>query len=54
MRPVPEMYRGLWRRRLLETAGQADRRTTVYWLQTASLYGNFPSMLIPWNPSPQK
>ena len=34
------MYRGLWRRRLLETAGQADRRTTVYWLQTASLYAD--------------
>jgi len=40
MRPVPEMYRGLWRRRLLETAGRADRRTTVYWLQTASLYAD--------------
>ena len=34
------MYRGLWRRRLLETAGQTDRRTAVYWLQTGSLYAD--------------
>ena len=40
MRPVPEMYRGLWRRRLLETPALVDRRTTVYWLQTASLYAD--------------
>lgn len=40
MSSVPEMYRGLWRRRVLETAGQTDRRTTVYWLQTESLYAD--------------
>lgn len=40
MSNVPEMYRGLWRRHVLETAGQTDCRTTVYWLQTASLYAD--------------
>lgn len=37
---VPERYRGLWRRRLLETPGHSDRSTTVYWLQTGSLYAD--------------
>jgi hypothetical protein len=40
MTPVPEIYRGLWRRRVLETSGQVDLRTTVYWLQTSSLYAD--------------
>lgn len=40
MKPVPEIYRGLWRRRLLETSALVDRRTTVYWLQTGSLYAD--------------
>jgi hypothetical protein len=40
MTPVPEIYRGLWRRRVLETSGHVDLRTTVYWLQTSSLYAD--------------
>jgi len=40
MTPVPEIYRGLWRRRVLETSGHVDRSTTVYWLQTSSLYAD--------------
>jgi hypothetical protein len=37
---VPEVYRGLWRRRLIQTPAATDRTTTVYWLQTASLFGD--------------
>ncbi len=32
---VPERYRGLWRRTLLETPDQRDTTSWVYWLQTA-------------------
>jgi hypothetical protein len=40
MPTVPEAYRGLWRRRVLETPRLTDRDTTVYWLQTGSLYAD--------------
>jgi hypothetical protein len=33
--PVPQRYRGLWRRTLLQTPQQEDTTTTVFWLQTA-------------------
>lgn len=32
---VPERYRGVWRRTLLETPDQRDTTTWVHWLQTA-------------------
>ncbi|MBI3431300.1 MAG: hypothetical protein HY018_03680 [Hydrogenophilales bacterium] len=32
--PVPSTYLGVWRRSLLETAGQRDERSHVFWLQT--------------------
>ena len=32
--PVPEQYRGVWRRSLLETPDLRDTDTTVFWLQT--------------------
>lgn len=32
--PVPERYRGVWRRSLLATPGLRDTSTTVFWLQT--------------------
>lgn len=37
---VPDEYRGLWRRRLLETPAGIDRDSSVYWLQTATLYAD--------------
>lgn len=40
MSTVPPEYRGLWRRRLIATPQGVDRLTTVYWLQTASLYAD--------------
>jgi hypothetical protein len=33
--PVPERYRGVWRRTLLQTPDRHDTTTTVLWLQTA-------------------
>jgi hypothetical protein len=33
--PVPERYRGVWQRTLLETPDMRDTSTTVFWLQTA-------------------
>jgi hypothetical protein len=37
--PVPEAYRGLWRRTLLTTGdGRIDRDTRVFWMQTARLH----------------
>jgi len=32
--PVPDAYRGVWKRTLLETAGERDERSLVMWLQT--------------------
>lgn len=40
MPKVPAEYRGLWRRRLLQTPEHTDRSTLVYWLQTGSLYAD--------------
>ena len=40
MPTVPAEYRGLWRRRLLQTPQHTDRSTLVYWLQTGSLYAD--------------
>ncbi|MGA7800367.1 MAG: hypothetical protein WCC36_06110 [Gammaproteobacteria bacterium] len=38
---MPERYVGLWRRLSLEdAAGQVDRSTEVYWLQTHGLYAD--------------
>lgn len=37
---VPAEYRGLWRRRMLETPEHTDRSTIVYWLQTGGLYAD--------------
>lgn len=37
---VPDIYQGLWRRRLLETPSGVDRDTSVYWLQTRSLFAD--------------
>src|SRR5450830_1178715 len=34
MNPVPDRYRGVWVRKLLETPQQSDVRTYVRWLQT--------------------
>ncbi len=34
MNPVPDHYRGVWVRKLLETPEQRDDSTTVRWLQT--------------------
>jgi hypothetical protein len=37
--PVPQSYRGLWRRTLLTTGdGRIDRETRVFWMQTARLH----------------
>lgn len=33
--PVPERYRGVWQRTLLQTPTLRDTTTTVFWLQTA-------------------
>ena len=33
--PVPERYRGVWQRSLLQTPALRDTTTTVFWLQTA-------------------
>ena len=33
--PVPDHYRGVWRRSLLKTLDLRDTDTTVFWLQTA-------------------
>ncbi len=39
--PVPEWLRGLWRRRSIShSGGQVDNTTTVYWLQTESLFAD--------------
>jgi hypothetical protein len=40
--PVPLSHRGVWRRTLLTTAGNAvvDTDTEVRWLQTASAFGD--------------
>lgn len=35
MMPVPDHYRGVWARRLLETPQQRDEHTFVRWLQTS-------------------
>ena len=35
MTPVPDHYRGVWARRLLETPKQRDESTFVRWLQTS-------------------
>lgn len=35
MMPVPDHYRGVWARRLLETPHQRDESTFVRWLQTS-------------------
>ena len=35
MSPVPDRYRGVWARRLLETPQQRDEKTFVRWLQTS-------------------
>ena len=35
MNPVPEHYRGVWARKLLETPQQRDESTFVRWLQTS-------------------
>ena len=35
MTPVPDHYRGVWARRLLETPQQRDEHTFVRWLQTS-------------------
>jgi hypothetical protein len=35
MTPVPDRYRGVWARRLLETPQQRDENTYVRWLQTS-------------------
>lgn len=35
MTPVPDHYRGVWARRLLETPQQRDESTFVRWLQTS-------------------
>jgi hypothetical protein len=40
MTTVPDIYQGLWRRRMLETPAGVDRDTSVYWLQTGSLYAD--------------
>ena len=40
MSTVPDIYQGLWRRRVLETPSGIDRDTSVYWLQTGSLYAD--------------
>ncbi|QGZ31341.1 hypothetical protein [Stutzerimonas stutzeri] len=41
MKPVPEPYLGVWRRRLLTTtAGHRDETSEVYWLQTAHLHAD--------------
>lgn len=40
MTRVPVEYRGLWRRRLLQTPDRTDRRSIVYWLQTGGLYAD--------------
>lgn len=37
---MPPAFQGLWRRRLLQSGGGADRQTTVYWLQTGRLYAD--------------
>lgn len=37
---IPAAYRGLWRRRLLETPEHSDRSSIVYWLQTGDLYAD--------------
>lgn len=41
MRPVPDSYLGVWRRRLLTTtAGHRDDTSEVYWLQTPFLHAD--------------
>ncbi len=35
MNPVPNHYRGVWVRKLLETPQQRDESTFVRWLQTS-------------------
>jgi hypothetical protein len=40
MSDVPERYRGIWRRSLLETAEGRDTATTVFWLQAASWHAD--------------
>jgi hypothetical protein len=37
---VPDVYQGLWRRRVIETPEGVDRDTSVYWLQTGRLYAD--------------
>lgn len=52
MPTVPAEYRGLWRRRLLQTPELTDRSTLVYWLQTGSLYADLrlPAERVPDDP----
>lgn len=38
--PVPDHYRGVWQRRLLETAHLRDVTTTVFWLQTGTWHAD--------------
>lgn len=41
MKPVPETYLGVWRRRLLTTtAGHRDETSEVFWLQTSYLHAD--------------
>ncbi|WP_417792377.1 hypothetical protein [Stutzerimonas xanthomarina] len=41
MKPVPDAYLGVWRRRLLTTtAGHRDETSEVYWLQARYLHGD--------------
>lgn len=41
MKPVPDVYLGVWRRRLLTTtAGHRDETSDVYWLQTPFLHAD--------------
>ncbi len=39
-RPVPENYRGVWQRSLLQTDSFTDTSSIVFWLQTASWYAD--------------
>lgn len=40
MMPVPDHYRGVWARRLLETPQQRDEHTYVRWLQTSQWHAD--------------
>ena len=46
MSPVPDHYRGVWVRTLLETPQQRDENTFVRWLQTSSWHADLRIPLI--------